>query len=329
MQPQRSAVVVGPGKAGGIANGPVAVIADRGAGRHMVDLQRRRLAAAIVETVGSEGLQEASVSHVCRRASMSRRTFYELFEDREACLLAGLEVAMKRLIDEVAAAYSGSGAWRERIRVALTVLLERFDAEPALARVCVIETLRAGPAVLEYRAWVLAALADAVDEGRPESTGGVLPLTAQGVVGGVLAVMHAHLIEQPATPLVGLVGPLMAMIIHPYLGSASAREEFATPVAEPAKTIDHLPKDPFSGLSIRLTYRTAKVLATIAASPGASNREVGDGAEISDDGQTSRLLSRLRAAGLVTNDRQPGARGERNAWSLTQRGRDVHTMISS
>jgi hypothetical protein len=48
-------------------------------------------------------------------------------------------------------------------------------------------------------------------------------------------------------------------------------------------------------------YRSARVLAVIAAQPGASNREVADGAEVSDEGQISRLLARLKNLGLIHN----------------------------
>ncbi len=42
---------------------------------------------------------------------------------------------------------------------------------------------------------------------------------------------------------------------------------------------------------MRATYRTLRVLATIACRPGVSNREVADGAGITDEGQVSRLLA--------------------------------------
>lgn len=297
-------------------------------GAEVVKMQQRRLTGALIEVVGDDGLPEATVGAVCQRAGVSRRTFYELFEDLDACLLAALESALVRLAEEVLPAYRPPGRWHERVRNALSVLLERFDADPALARMCVVETLRSGPAVQECRGHALWALAQAIDEGRGEAAATVPPLTAQGVVGGVLAVLHAHLIERSGIRLSDLLGSLTAMIVHPYLGPASAEEELARPVTKVSKDAGQSSKDPFSGVSIRFTYRTAQVLATIAGCPGASNRQVGHGAGIADEGQTSRLLGRLRDAGLIANDRSPGARGERNSWSLTKRGQAIHMALS-
>lgn len=297
-------------------------------GAHVVEMQRRRLTGAFVEVAGGSGLSDATVGAVCRRAGVSRRTFYEIFEDRDACMFFAVDSALRSLADDVVPAYRGSGPWRERIRDALSILLSVFDADRALARMCVIETLRAGPAVLERRGRTLAVVADAIDDGRAEASDVVPQLTAQGIVGGVLAVLHAHLVEHPDAALLGLLGSLTAMIVHPYLGPRSAEEEVARPAVKGVKMAGWAPKDPFNGLSIRFTYRTARVLATIAEQPGASNREVSDGADIPDVGQTSRLLSRLRDAGLIANARLPGARGERNSWSLTERGRAIQTTLA-
>ena len=86
--------------------------------------------------------------------------------------------------------------------------------------------------------------------------------------------------------------------------------------------------DPLGGVSMRLTYRTARVLEGIAEYPGASNRQVGDHAGISDPGQVSKLLARLERLGLLAN-RTGGGRvlGEPNAWSLTAKGEMVARNI--
>jgi DNA-binding MarR family transcriptional regulator len=79
---------------------------------------------------------------------------------------------------------------------------------------------------------------------------------------------------------------------------------------------------------MRLTYRTVRVLMAVAANPGSSNRAVGDEAGIADQGQISKLLSRLKRLGLVENSRDGQANGLANVWTLTERGRDVHGAIA-
>ena len=297
-------------------------------------MQRRRLLLAMSEVLAEQGYEDASIGRVCKRAGVSRRTFYEIFHDRDECLLGAFDAAVERIAAPVLAAWQGSGSWRERIRGALSVLLEQLDGEPAAARVCVVETLKAGPSVMEHRSRIVAVLVDAVEQGRDEAKlgGEPPPLAGQGVVGGALSVLHTRLLEAPSSvpqpPLSELTGALMAMIVHPYLGSAAARRELARPTPKIAGTNNGAVKDPFKDLSIRFTYRTARVLATIAANAGASNRNVADSSGVSDDGQMSRLLTRLERAGLIENGGEGRVKGEANAWTLTQRGEAVQAALA-
>ncbi|MGA7703901.1 MAG: TetR/AcrR family transcriptional regulator [Solirubrobacteraceae bacterium] len=327
-------------------------------GGHVAEMQRRRLLLAFGEVASTSGLETATVGRVCEQAAVSRRTFYELFSDREDCLLAAFDQATERFAHRVRPAFEAKGSWRDRVRGALSLLLEQLDAEPDLARLCIVEAPRAGQELLERRRQVLETLAAAVDEGRAHtrSGSGPPPLTAQGVVGGVLSVIHARLLESsdsaPAsrvTPapqqngrakpaggtdvhgtgaLVDLTNPLMAMIVHPYLGSTAAQKELERPAPPAQRSSPRNGADPFKGLPIRFTYRTARVLDTIAAEPGASNRHIADTSGIADEGQMSRLLRRLESCELIENRGQGHARGEPNAWALTGRGQAIQAAIA-
>jgi AcrR family transcriptional regulator len=311
------------------SRGEVSDDAEERQGGHVTEMQRRRLLLAMDELLGEVGIEDATVGRISKRAGVSRRTFYEVFEDREECFLAAVDRATERLGDEVGPAYRREGKWSVRVRAALTVVLEHFDAHPGVARMCVVETLRGGPAVLERRRRVLDILAAAVDEGRAEARQGnePLPLTAEGVVGGALAVVYSRLQDPDHGPLVDLANALTGMIVHPYAGAAAARRELDRP-APKAVPVANGVRDPFKDLSIRLTYRTARVLATIADEGGASNRMVADSAGITDEGQTSRLLRRLQSAGLIENLGEGHTRGEPNAWWLTKRGETIHATLA-
>lgn len=313
-------------------------------GGSIVEMQRRRLLFAIGEVVALDGLENASVGSICKRAGMSRRTFYALFDDREACLLAALEDSVERIAGSLVGVYERAGGtdrtrgWRGRIRAALCVLLESFDADPALARLCLVESLKAGPLVSEYRRRVLDGLSDVIDRGRLEtkSATGLVPLMAESTVGGVLAVLHARVVARDPRPLVELLNPLMSMIVHPYLGGAAAKREREIPVPRPqanpavgSVAVNTGGTDLFKDLQIRFTYRTVRVMSAIASEPGISNREVGEIAGVHDQGQISKLLRRLQRNGLVDNHRSEYAKGEPNIWKLTDRGRAIHTAINT
>jgi DNA-binding IclR family transcriptional regulator len=80
---------------------------------------------------------------------------------------------------------------------------------------------------------------------------------------------------------------------------------------------------------MRMTYRTARVLAVIAERPGVSNRAVAEHAGMHDQGQISKLLARLERLGLAENAGDGQAKGESNAWSLTRLGWQVAQRLGS
>ena len=298
--------------------------------------------AAMIDVVVERGASNATVAHVVSRAGVSRRTFYELFEDRDDCFLAAFDYALERAARPVVEAYERERRWRERVRAGLAALLRFLDGEPAMARLLVVESLAAGPRALEHRARALETLIAAVDEGRAESKPGrePPPLTAEGIVGATLSVIHARLsqarpgrLTASLPPALGgphmgeLLNPLMSMVVLPYLGPAAARGELSRPAVEPPARPAPVHSDLLHELPMRITYRTIRVLSAVGATPGASNRAVGDAAGIADQGQVSKLLARLRRLGLVENTGEGPARGMPNAWRLTPRGADVESAI--
>ncbi|HZL48773.1 MAG TPA: helix-turn-helix domain-containing protein, partial [Solirubrobacteraceae bacterium] len=148
-------------------------------------------------------------------------------------------------------------------------------------------------------------------------------LTAEGIVGAVLGVLHARLLERDPRPMVELLNPLMATIVLPYLGQTAARKELARPTPEARPALPRPARYPLDDLHMRITYRTLRVLAAVAALSGESNREIADHAGISDPGQISKLLARLQSHGLVQNVARAQGKGERNAWTLTEKGERV------
>ena len=93
-----------------------------------------------------------------------------------------------------------------------------------------VDALAAGEEVLERRGQVLARFAEVVDLGRqePDASGDPSDVTAEGVIGAIASVLHARLLENSSDALVDLLGPLMSMIVLPYLGARAATRELRT-----------------------------------------------------------------------------------------------------
>jgi AcrR family transcriptional regulator len=314
-----------------VSPGPAGVARGAQLREPVAEMQRLRLLAGAVGAIDEYGYAHTTVGHITARARVSRRTFYELFADRDACLAALLEDMVGMLERELAGAGLGDLPWRERIRGGLWAILSLLDREPALARVCVVQVLRGGAGVLARRDEMLARLAAVLDEGREEGARGAqcTPLTGEGLVGAAFGIVYARLRRGERAPLTGVFSELMGMIVLPYLGPAAARREQARPVPVEAADMEQAPveylgeRDPLAGARMRLTYRTARVLQCVAAQPGASNRVVAEHAGVADFGQISKLLRRLERLGLVSNTGGGHQSGEPNAWRLTARGRQV------
>jgi DNA-binding MarR family transcriptional regulator len=187
-----------------------------------------------------------------------------------------------------------------------------MDEEPGLAKVCVVDALLAGERVLARRRAVLC------------STREPQPLAAECVVGAVFTVLHTRLLDPGRGPLTGLLGSLMGTIVLPYMGARAASRELTRPALqirrETASLGPSTSKDSLEKLDMRLTYRTMRVLAFIAEQPGASNREIAAGSGFVDEGQISKLLTRLARLGLAENVAARPEHGTMNAWRLTARG---------
>jgi AcrR family transcriptional regulator len=310
--------------------------AARELGRERVtEIQRTRMLSALFELSVERGAGNVAVAHVVERAGVSRRTFYELFADREECFLAGFDEAVASASCYVLEGYDPDARWEVRVRTALTGFLSFLEIEGGTGQLLVVGSLGAGPRALEYRRRLLSQVFDLVDEGRDQTKAGMElpPLTAEGIVGGVLSVLHTRLLASPGNEreresLLALTSPLMSMVVLPYLGPAAARKELTRPAPKPRMVDRAAPGDPLRDVGMRLTYRTVRVLTSVANNPGTSNREVGLGAGMEDQGQISKLLARLQRLGLIHNTRSAAARGAPNAWGLTEQGWRVQRAIA-
>jgi AcrR family transcriptional regulator len=292
---------------------------------HVRNVQRGRILAAAVVTVEELGYARMTVAQVIARARVSRKAFYDVFAGREDCFLAVFEHALSEASRRARAAYESERGWREATRSALAQLLVFVEQDRSLARLLIVESVAAGVKVQQRRVDVLNELAKVIDQGRLVNNRGSYPspLTGEGVVGGVLAVLQARLLQEREERLTDLLGPLMSIIVLPYLGARAARREVDRPGCPPLpqRQPPDQPasaKESLKGLNMRVTYRSVRVLVVIAQHPGVCNREVADLSGIIDQGQVSKLLGRLARLNLAENLGQQ-ARAP-NAWRLTPLG---------
>src|ERR1700733_9611038 len=99
---------------------------------HVTEIQRARMLSAAVEAIEENGYARLTVAQVISRAKVSRKTFYDLFVDREDCFLAVFERTLEQIKVRVAEAFDEETSWREGVRAGLAALLVFIDEEPEL-----------------------------------------------------------------------------------------------------------------------------------------------------------------------------------------------------
>lgn len=291
--------------------------------------ERIRIFRAMATALSDERAGSVTLADVAARAGISSRKLRGRFTDVETCFLAAFEHCSERAGVAMARAYEGESRWVESVRAAVAAMLELIEREPDLARLWIVYSLGAGPRVMRHRAQAITTLCEYIDRGRLEPASRTEPpaITSEGVVGGVLAVLQARLLAPDSGAFEELQGELVSLVLLPYLGSAAARRELARPTRRRSQPPGG-GRTAVEGMGLRITYRTARVLKAIAERPGASNREVANRAEVVDQGQISKLLSRLEAQGLIANIGGGGLRGAPNAWELTPRGEQLEDAVS-
>jgi AcrR family transcriptional regulator/DNA-binding MarR family transcriptional regulator len=299
----------------------------------VVEIQRARLLSAMIGIGCEQGLAAVTVAKATGRAGVSRRTFYELFSDRDDCLLAVFDETVARVASSMQAAYGRRGSWTDRVRASLLELLAFVEQERELATLCGAIAQTEESRALDRRSDLVVALTHALDEGRVgQPRAWPPPLTAECLIGAAEGLIRSRLRERPQTPVLNLVGPLMSLILLPYRGSAAARRELSRPLPEAALPMAAPPlsvSNRLDVLSFRFTYRTLRVLDAVDQQPDASNCEVATAAGVKDQGQISKLLARLKRLELVTDDRAPGDRRSTNAWRLTPLGEQLHQAMTA
>jgi hypothetical protein len=143
---------------------------------------------------------------------------------------AAIEAALSLALQRAAAAYDTRNRWEARVRAALSALLDLFEEQPDLARLCVVESENGGPAALALREDALAILANRIDDGRDHARCQPPPQAAQAVLAGALGAIRARRLDNDRANVIELLDPLVSFIVLAYRGAAAARGEL-TPTA--------------------------------------------------------------------------------------------------
>jgi AcrR family transcriptional regulator len=179
----------------------------------------------MLEAVGADGYDAASVRAVLDRSGLYRQAFYDNFPDKGTCYLEAFDFEIARIETELAAAVAGETTWRGKLRAGLARVLELLDAEPDRARAVIVEVHAAGGEALVKRAEMMRRAIDFVAAGAEEGSVAAPPMAPEGVVAGIHAMIHARLATGVSGGFRELLPEFVYFAVLPYFGSEAASAE--------------------------------------------------------------------------------------------------------
>lgn len=175
--------------------------------------QRVRIFLAMADAMAEHGYVGTSVAKVLAGAGVSRETFYQLFDGKLECFLAGCDFVADALVGHLTAATASSAAAAplDRFERTLTAYLDALASAPALARLFLVEVHAAGPEAMALRAALQRRLADAMAALLGASSDGDR-FACQTVVAAMSAMVAGPLVAGDADALRALGPPMLAHV---------------------------------------------------------------------------------------------------------------------
>jgi AcrR family transcriptional regulator len=186
-------------------------------GRHklsredVVVQQRERMITALADVLTERGYANTPVAAVIERAGVSRETFYQQFTSKQDCFIAAFEDAVG---DVATALFAELGATErtplERFDRGLKVYLATLAAQPAKARLFLVETYAAGPEAVQRRIEIQAQFVDGI-AALFGVTGKRRRAVCEALVGAVVSLVTARIIAGDVAGLAAVRAPIVEL----------------------------------------------------------------------------------------------------------------------
>jgi AcrR family transcriptional regulator len=180
--------------------------------------QEGRLICAVADAVAARGYAATSVADIITLAGVSRKTFYEYFDGKEACFLASYDTGAAAIFNAMVDAADGLDGWREILDAVLSTWLEFLQADLAFARAYMIEFWAAGDEARKrwkQRRDRTAGLLKVLHGMAREEDPGIVPVSdtlIAAVVGGINRVVISHILGGSHDPLTSLKPEMLRFI---------------------------------------------------------------------------------------------------------------------
>jgi len=182
--------------------------------------QRERILDASERLIAERGCAGASIEAIVKAAGVSSVTFYEFFDGKEECFVAAFDRAIEAAAAELEQAVGAQTPWPEQVSTGLRALLAMIAADPARARLCLVEAQTGGPELSAHFEAALDRVALKLRDGRTlETAPPALPATHEEATAGSLGwLLREHLERGGEDRVEALYPKLVDIALAPYLG---------------------------------------------------------------------------------------------------------------
>jgi len=121
--------------------------------------QRTRLLDAFADLVAEKGYAKVTIADVVTKGGVAKRTFYEYFDDKEACFLEAAEYLAGQVAESIVIPHDPNMSLYHRAEATIRGLLQVLQDHPSYARACFVEVWAAGDQAIRKRLDLMRQLA--------------------------------------------------------------------------------------------------------------------------------------------------------------------------
>lgn len=173
----------------------------------------------MIQAVNERGVVATTISDLVARAGISRRTFYEHFENKEDCLLASYDTVVEDEIQRLLGVYAETDDWLGQLEAMIRALFESIAQRPDAARLICVEMGASGAVGVQRWADGAARFERFIIRGFEQAPGpGTVPdPVARAIVGALRKIIYSRVRAERSSKslkseLLALLPELMAWI---------------------------------------------------------------------------------------------------------------------
>ena len=183
---------------------------------------RERLLEQALRLAVVADYRELSAPEIADAADVSIDAFFELFDGKQECLLAALDMLGERLLELAADPDLCSADWPQAVRRTIRELLWFLADHPIYAHTIAGGSFAAGPQAIERNLQLAQSIAGRLTEGAPEQARSTLAV--EGVAGALSHTVRCHVASGQLQLLSVLSDYLTYIVLTPFIGAEQAAE---------------------------------------------------------------------------------------------------------